>query len=55
MVEDAAALALTATTALVAAASSADRWAEIRNILHSQFQGDFSALDACGSGSFITS
>ena len=46
MVEDAAALALTATTALVAAASSADRWAEIRNILHSQFQGDFSALDA---------
>jgi tetratricopeptide (TPR) repeat protein len=46
MVEDAAALALTATEALVAAASSADRWAEIRNELHSYFQGDFPALDA---------
>jgi tetratricopeptide (TPR) repeat protein len=44
--EDAAALALTATRALVAAASSADRWAEIRNALHSQVQGDFSPLDA---------
>ena len=46
MVEDASALAETAMEALVAAASSADRWAEIRNDLHSYLPGDFPALDA---------
>lgn len=46
MVEDASALAETATEALVAAASSADRWAEIRNDLHSYFPDDSLTLDA---------
>jgi tetratricopeptide (TPR) repeat protein len=45
MVEDASVLAATATEALVAAASSADRWAEIRNDLHSYFLGSSPALD----------
>src|SRR6185369_16009394 len=45
MVDDASALAETATEALMAATSSADRWAEIRTDLHSYFQDDFPAPD----------
>jgi tetratricopeptide (TPR) repeat protein len=44
MVEDAATLAEKATEALVAAASSADRWAEIRDDLHSHFPDDVPSL-----------
>jgi tetratricopeptide (TPR) repeat protein len=43
VVEDAATLAEKATEALVAAASSAHRWAEIRDDLHSHFKDDFLA------------